>query len=242
MNFMAVADDSENAQAYELVLRHVENRILDHTLQVGDQLPPERELASQLQVSRAAVREAMRVLQTQGLITSNTGPGRGTRIAPTQGDALGRIFRLHLTLTTERLADVTETRVALERASAALAATNASETALSQLRAALAEMSQVSAVDAFNRLDTEFHVLIARSGNNQLIADLTIAIRQAAREPIRSASLRLADWPAFRASLDHDHHRILDAIAARTPDQASALMESHIRRAYSDLGLIDSSD
>jgi GntR family transcriptional regulator, transcriptional repressor for pyruvate dehydrogenase complex len=234
---MPVTDARERTQAYELVLQHIENRILDHTLKAGDQLPTERDLAAQLGVGRSAVREAMRVLQTQGLITSSTGPGRGTRIAPSQGNALGRIFRLHLTLTDNRMSDLTETRVALERVSAALAATNASDDAMSELHHTLAQMADTSGIDAFNSLDTEFHVQIARAGQNQLIGDLTVAIREAAREPIRSAALTLPDWPSFRTKLHDDHRQILAAIASQSPERAAELMETHIRHAYTDLGI-----
>lgn len=232
---MATALDRDGVRTYELVLHHIESGILDGTYRKGDQLPPERDLASQLNVGRSAVREAMRVLQTQGLITTSTGRGGGTRLTPTQGDALARIFRLHLALAGSGVADLTETRVALERASAAMAARRATAQTLTQLTTLVDVMETADTVDAFSDLDTEFHVLIARAGRNDLVADLTVAIRQTVRGPIRAASLEMPDWPGFRLRLVSDHARILGAIVAGQPEEAAELMEAHIRAAYAVL-------
>lgn len=230
-------EDREGLHAYEVVLRHIEAGILEGRYHDGDQLPPERDLASQLGVGRSAVREAMRVLQTQGLITSSTGPGRGTRVTSAQGDALARIFRLHLALAGSGINELTETRVALERSSASMAAHRAQPGSLRRLKATLAAMRDALTIEAFNELDTEFHVLIARAGQNRLVADLTVAIRQAVREPIRAASHTLDDWPVFRRELLAEHERILEAIIARDPEQAANLMDVHIRRAYAVLAM-----
>jgi len=230
-------EEREGLHAYQVVLRHIEAGILAGTFHPGEQLPPERDLAAQLGVGRSAVREAMRVLQTQGLISSSTGPGRGTRIAPAQGSALARIFQLHFALSDTGSGDLTETRVALERSSAALAAQRATPASLRRLGAVVEGMAAAEAVDDFNELDTEFHVLIARAGQNQLIADLTVAVRQAVREAIRDASDSLADWPRFRVQLLREHREILDAITAGDASAAASRMEAHIRGAYAILGI-----
>lgn len=235
MSAMDSAPTRDGIRAYEVVLHHIETGILDGVYHKGDQLPPERDLAAQLNVGRSAVREAMRVLQTAGLITASTGRGGGTRLTPAQGDALARIFRLHLAIAGAGISDLTETRVALERASAASAARAASMKTLRALAGTVTAMQATETVDAFNDLDTEFHVLIARSGRNDLVADLTVAIREAVREPIRQASIQLADWARFRLRLIEEHQAILRAVEAGDADQAAELMEGHIRAAYSML-------
>ncbi|MCA0295648.1 MAG: FadR family transcriptional regulator [Actinobacteria bacterium] len=234
---MTPAEEREGLHAYEVVLKHIEAGILAGTHRPGDQLPPERDLAVQLGVSRSAVREAMRVLQTQGLITSSTGPGRGTRIAPARGDALARIFQLHLTLSDAGTYDLTETRVALERSSAALAAQRRTPRSVRRLEAMMAAMEGAEAIDEFNDLDTDFHVLIARTGRSELIADLTVAIRQAVRETIRTASKAMPDWGAHRQQLVAEHREILTAIEDGDSAAAATLVEHHIRRAYIALGI-----
>ncbi|MEA4945323.1 MAG: FCD domain-containing protein [Propionicimonas sp.] len=230
---------ADSVRAYEVVLHHIEAGILEGGYRSGDQLPPERELAAQLNVGRSAVREAMRVLQTAGLITASTGRGGGTRLTPAQGDALARIFRLHLAISGAGINDLTETRVALERASAATAARTGTARTRRELDAVLTGMRLADTVEAFNELDTAFHVLIARAGRNDLVADLTVAIREAVREPIREASEHLSDWLDFRLRLVDEHTGILRAIENGDPDQAAALMEAHIRSAYTLLADTD---
>lgn len=229
--------DSEpvDLRAYQVVLAHVEAGILDGTYRKGDLLPPERDLAAHLNVGRSAVREAIRVLDTQGLITASTGRGGGTRLVPTQGDALARIFRLHLAITGAGINDLTETRVALERSSAAVAARRIDLATLRELTATATAMRKETSIEEFNRLDTIFHVQLARSVRNDLIADLTVAIREAVREPIRIASEQMDDWAAFRLTLITEHELVLEAIAAGDAEEAAAAMEAHIRRAYERL-------
>lgn len=222
-------------RAYQVVLAHIEAGILDGTYRKGDLLPPERDLAAQLNVGRSAVREAIRVLHTQGLITASTGRGGGTRLVPAQGDALARIFRLHLAIAGSGISDLTETRVALERSSAAIAARRIDLATLRELTGTVAAMRQANSIDEFNDLDTVFHVQLARAVRNDLVADLTVAIREAVREPIRTASELLTDWTAFRLTLIADHEQVLEAIAAGDAEEAAAAMEFHIRRAYRDL-------
>lgn len=229
--------DSEPAElrAYQVVLAHVEAGILDGTYRKGDLLPPERDLAAQLNVGRSAVREAIRVLHTQGLITASTGRGGGTRLVPAQGNALARIFRLHLAIADSGINELTETRVALERTSAAVAARRIDLQTLRDLTTTVTQMREVTSIDEFNALDTAFHVQLARAVRNDLVADLTVAIREAVRESIRTASELMPEWTAFRLTLIADHERVLEAIANGDAERAAAAMEDHIRRAYAEL-------
>jgi len=226
-------------QAHQVVLAHVEKQLLAGELHNGDQLPPERDLAASLGVSRSAVREALRVLQAQGLVASQPGPGRGTRLSDSQGEALGRLFRLHLALDSTSISDLTETRIALERATAALAARNATPTRLRAIERRLHAMESTFDLDAFNELDTEFHVEIARAADNKFIGTLTAAIRQALRAPIRAASLAMDDWQDLRSDLVAQHRQIFETIRSGDAERAATVMETHIRTAYAVLKLQD---
>jgi len=86
----------DDRKAHRIALDHIEASLLNGKYKVGAKLPPERDLARELGVSRGAVREAIRVLQAQGILESHPGPGRGTRIIAGHTEALGRLFRLHL--------------------------------------------------------------------------------------------------------------------------------------------------
>lgn len=207
-------------------------------LKVGDPLPPERDLASRLQVSRAGVREAIRVLEGQGVLRSNVGAGAdaGTFIAAMPSEALTRFLRLHVALSNFRLDDVVDARVMLERSSASLAAANSDQRAREAIRGPLEQMDvEGISREEFNDADTAFHVAIAEAGGNQLVADMTIAIRASLRAPILEAFRQLEDWSQVSAMLREQHHGIIEAIAAGDGERAARLTEEHIRAASAAL-------
>lgn len=224
------------ARTYELVLDRIEDQIRAGHLSVGDRLPPERELAALLGVSRAAIREALRVLEAQGVLRKpqvGTGPESGSIIADTPGAGLTRLLRLHVALANFPLADVVQARITLERASARLAAVNAKSDDLEHIRGPLERMDDPAlSRETFNDLDTAFHVAIAQAGGNRLIADLTSAIRNAMRHPLQVAFGRIDDWSPAAMALRHEHHGIYDAIAAGDPDTAERTVEDHITGFY----------
>lgn len=217
---------------FETVLDYLTGEILDGRVGPGDRLPTERELAQQLGASRSAVREAIKVLQTQGVVTSHTGPGGGTKVTAHQGPALGRMLKLHVALDAISFDEVTETRVVLERAAAVAAAENCDEKTVAELEAMLHEMRETQDAAAFNRLDTAFHVAIAGIGANRLVRDVTVAIREAVARPILDAERVLPGWEALRQQLNAEHSAILEALRAGDGDLAADRCEAHIRQAH----------
>lgn len=221
------------SRAYELVVDQVEEQILSGTLRVGERLPGERDLAARLQVSRAAVREAIRTLEAQGVVRSSvgSGPDAGTVVSAVPSEALTRLLRLHVALANFPMADVVDARVMLERFSAGLAAAHAGEEDLARLRELLSAMDD-DGIDRerFNDLDTEFHISIAEAGGNRLVADMTIAIRDSTRRPILRGLERLGDeWTTVCAGLRAEHHAICAAIADGDGRTAADAVEAHIR-------------
>ncbi|GAA4881039.1 FadR/GntR family transcriptional regulator [Saccharopolyspora cebuensis] len=227
------------ARTYELVIDRIEEQIVGGQLGVGDRLPPERELAQMLGVSRAAVREAFRALEAQGVLRMavGTGPDSGTTVAALTSQALTRLLRLHVGLANFPLRDVVEARVALERASARSAAQGASAEDLAELDAMLAEMDDPELDrDRFNELDTAFHVGLAEAGGNRLVADMTTAIRESLRRPLRQAFHDLGDaWEVIAAGLREDHRRIVAALREGDADLAEQRVEEHIRGFYAKI-------
>ena len=216
---------------YQLVVDAVEEQILTGALKVGDHLPPERELATLLGASRPAVREGMRMLEAQGVLrTVGAGPGSATVITALPSEALTRLLRLHLALSSFRTSDVVEARVMLERRSAELAAQHATPAELDRMRAALDRMDDAALpMEEFNELDTEFHVCLADAGDNQLVADMTRAIRGAVRDALLEAFRARDDWPGTAARLRAEHRAIYDAVVAGDPAEAADAVERHIR-------------
>ena len=223
---------------HELVIDAIEDQIMSGALAVGDLLPPERELASRLQVSRTGVREAIRVLEAHGVLRSEVGSGRGagTFVAALPRAALERFLRLHVALANFPVHDVVETRVLLERASAALAAERADAEALAELEELLARMDRPGASrEDFNDADTEFHVAIAHAGGNALFAEMTGAIRASLRAPILEAFTKVEDWDVMAGMLRAQHRQILDALRAVESEEAARLTAEHIHAAAAAL-------
>lgn len=226
-------------RSHELVLDQIEEQILAGTLRVGDRLPGERDLAGHLQVSRAAVREAIRSLEAQGVVRSAVGSGKdaGTVVSAMPSQALTRLLRLHVALANFPMPDVVDARVMLERSSATLAADNASPEALRAMRETLDAMDRADiGQETFNDLDTDFHVAIAEASGNRLVADMTIALRDSMRRPILHALHALgSDWGRVADRLRADHRAILAAIEEGDGARAADRVDQHIRSAYDAL-------
>lgn len=240
------AEDSESAadgrwraipraKTYELVIDRIEEQILAGQLRVGDRLPAERDLAAMLGVSRSAVREAIRMLQAQGVLHSavGNGPDSGTVVSGSSTDALTRLLRLQVALTNFPVQQVVEARVMLERWSVRLAAESATDDDLVALRGLLDEMD-VAGVDRgrFNDLDTAFHVTVAEAGGNRLVADLTGAIRESLRYSLLAAFEEVDDWETLAAGLRAEHHELYERIAARDGSGAADAVERHVRNFF----------
>lgn len=225
------------SRAHELVLDAIEEQVTAGRLAVGDLLPPERELASQLQVSRASVREAIRILESQGALQSQVGSGRsaGTRVTALPSEGLTRLLRMHIGLSNFPLDDVVEARIALERASAMLAAQQAEEPQLAQIDQALEAMERSSTVEEFNDADTAFHVAIAEAAGNRLVADLTTAIRSSLKQTILEAFHSHGAPSEVQITLQEQHRRIHAAIREQDPQRSAELVEEHIRFAMETL-------
>jgi len=222
-------------RTYELVLDRIEEQISSGRLRAGDRLPPERELAAALGVSRVAVREAMRVLQAMGLITQGTGSGRdaGTILTAAPAEALTRLIRMHVLVASVGSEDLVRARVTLERESARLAADHADAADHAQLAELLATMERPDVgVEEFNDADTAFHVAIARASGNSLVAELTTALRNAMRTTLLGILTREPDFARTAARLGQEHRAIHDALLAGEGVRAGDLVAAHIEGFY----------
>jgi GntR family transcriptional repressor for pyruvate dehydrogenase complex len=230
-------------RTYEQVLQRIEEQIFSGALRAGQRLPPERELADLLGVSRPAVREALRVLEAQGAVRSRAGngPDSGTTIDRLPSDALARLLRLHVALGSFPPQDVIDTRVTLERSSVALACRNARAEDLERMREPLAAMDEADVDrETFNQLDIDFHVALADAGGNRLMSDVTRAIRESVRTPFMAAVTAIPEtgergWLRIRDDLRSQHHKVFDAVESGQAERAADLVEAHIRGFYLDL-------
>jgi GntR family transcriptional regulator, transcriptional repressor for pyruvate dehydrogenase complex len=219
------------AKTYELVLDRIEEQILRGELAVGDRLPPERELAARLGVSRPAVREALRALQAQGVIHSSVGNSAeaGTVVVNGSRPALTRLLRLHVALAGVPATEVLQARLLLERSAARLAAGHATSADYQELAGLLARMADPELDrDGFRRLDAEFHAAVGQAAGNRVLADLTDAARGAAPATDAFDPDPEQDWRAAASQALEEHRAVYDRIATGDGAGAASLMEAHL--------------
>ncbi len=215
----------------DTVIEQIMALIDQGVLQVGDKLPGERQLVDQFKVGRASVREALRILEFEGII--DVVPGKGIFVIDdsanndTSEDVVRGWFLEHASEVLEML----QVREALECKAAYMGALNASSEMLMELRDTL-ERAEVSInegdLDNLVRLDRQFHNIIVNASNNKLLANLVDMVVDALLNPRRSL-MRLPG----RAPLSWQAHRkIYEAIAAGDPNKAKEAMHTHMENVY----------
>lgn len=219
-------------RTFEEVLAQIERRIEADGLTPGDRLPGERQLAEQLQVSRASVREAMRVLETLGVVSSNVGRGAdaGAVLTARPGSALTDLLRLHLRLSNLSMRDIIDARLMIERWSAEHAARHGAD--LGPMAEALELMERPGLpAERFVEHDTAFHAAIVQASGNRLLIAVMQALRGSVRRYAVDAVVALGDTVVLR----HDHRRIHEAIKAGDAAEAGAAIADHLAHAYPEL-------
>lgn len=205
---------------YEQVAEQITAWIAENGLKRGDRLPPERELASRLGVSRATLSQALVALEVIGAVAVRHGDGTVVSDSPRQARIVEAI-RAHA----DRLPEIIETRDALETKIAALAAVRRTEDDLARIDDALAAMAaDIEAGGRGVEGDERFHGAVTSAAHSLLLARLMDEIGDLIRET-RIESLSQPDRP--RDSLA-GHRAIAEAIRAGDPVAASAAMHAHV--------------
>lgn len=209
-------------KVYEDVAKQIARYITDN-LQPGDKLPPERQLADILQVSRSSVRDAIRTLELMGMVEPRQGAGTVVREAPAH-PAVTSISSV-LMLKRKSIAELLDVRKMLEPPLAARAATNASDEELAEMEDILKRQQQkVMRGETAIEEDTEFHYAIALSANNDVILKVLDVLMDLLRDT-RERSLQVEGriQKSFAG-----HEQILAALKRRDPKGAQAAMLRHI--------------
>lgn len=212
----------KKTRVYEDIVAQLKDLIASGKLKPGDQLPSERELSETFQVSRASVREAIRSLESMGLIQIRQ--GEGTYIASSVETLLASVA---FTIRKQRdpLLEVFEARKILEPAIAALAAERATAEEVGALEAILKEQAQrVAAGETGVETDTRFHSSLADAAKNEVLLRLNDAIVDRLRET-RERSLQTQGRPARSLA---GHREILHAIQSKDPVKAREAMLAHL--------------
>jgi GntR family transcriptional regulator, transcriptional repressor for pyruvate dehydrogenase complex len=213
-----------SARQYESAARRLRELIKEAGLVPGDKLPPERDLAERLGVSRTSVRQALTLMRAVGAVEPRQGDGvyLRRRIGDLDDDiAAAQVGQVQQ----HQLAAVMEAREGLEIQLARLAARRRTPDDLEVMRQALDGMARaITAHRDVTEFDKRFHEQIARSADSPLLQDL---IGQLA-EPIRQTRMISLARPGRAQRSLAGHRRILEAIEQRDEDGAGEAMREHL--------------
>jgi DNA-binding FadR family transcriptional regulator len=193
-------------------------------------LPPERILAAQFQVTRAELRKALAVLETEGRLRRHV--GRGTFLAAARGASRSRIDEL-AEGTTPR--DAMQARLAVEPELARLAALNATTSQIAEMRSLCAQLRRVSTWRDYETIDARFHTLIAEASGSRLLVEIHHIINGVRRKVVWGhLNVRpvgpSADYHSF-----NEHDALVEAIASRDRRGAAEAMRQHLNATISTL-------
>ena len=215
-------------KAYEQIADQLRELITSGRIAPGERLPNEATLARQFGVSRATVRESLRVLSAQNLVRTAKGSGGGSYVTlPTVdhiSEFLGSTFNLMTAAQDVSLEDLLEARMLLEVPAARLAAERRSEESLARIHAAVPEeLLALTTQDqfVFNR---NFHSTVLEACGNKLLYVSAQPIFSVLQRALQRSNLSTA----FHREIDESHRRITAAIEAGDPDAAEREMREHL--------------
>ncbi|WP_372477334.1 FadR/GntR family transcriptional regulator [Nocardia australiensis] len=213
-------------KASDVLANDLRERILRGDFPSGTALPPERELVSQTQMSRTTVREALRILEVQGLVVIKTGRSGGAFVQQPGGDAVASSVSLLIRGQQLRLTDLLETREAIEPACAALAAKYRTDADIATLDAANALLGDLDIpLEQFLQANVDWHLAVAIASHNELLTGFMTALSNAIYSSTENTAFVDDE---VRKTTHRAHKTITDAIRASDSAAAVRRMTKHV--------------
>ena len=212
------------------VTHALENIIIENNLSPGDKLPSQSELSEKLQVGTRSIREAIRSLESRGMV--ETRQGKGVYVKEINMDyfieTLMGSFVFHFKNQKDLLIDLTNTRRIIESQAIYDVAANPPRGFVTGFAGLIEDLDSKAAenkIDEYNVLDFELHKMIINATDNKILISLykhltTLMIRSFSKTGYVRGSLETSI---------SDHHKMLEAIVAKNADRAKKTMENHIR-------------
>jgi GntR family transcriptional regulator, transcriptional repressor for pyruvate dehydrogenase complex len=212
---------------HEPVADQIRQAIFGGLIVPGHKLPPERELAEHFQTSRVALREALRALEKEGLITIKRGAGGGAFVAEADNalNALSESLNTVVKLGSAKSANLTEMRSILEPEVSRLATLRATPEDVSAIEAVvIAQEKELEEGEISRKLDMEFHRCVAAAAHNNVLSIVVNAVNQSIRDSI----LRSKRTKEMRKRVVKYHRDILEALRGGNAELAKRIMGSHV--------------
>jgi GntR family transcriptional regulator, transcriptional repressor for pyruvate dehydrogenase complex len=211
------------AKTAETVAAAIVRDVVSRNLNPGDTLPSESAMLAHYRVSRASLREALRLLEVQELIRLKPGPGGGPIVSAVDPRNLAKITMLYLYLGGATYQELFEAQQVLARNDAERAARNPyRELVRAAMKQFLAAEQPIHGPEYW-RVTNEFHGAVGELGGNRVIELVSRIVGSIWHERIVSRM----DTHSVRKQIHAEHREIAKAIAARQPNKAGSLMHDH---------------
>lgn len=213
----------------DVVAERIEKLIVDGVLKEGQALPSERRLTEKLGVSRAALREGLKLLRARGII--ETSHGRGSFVARLTARERTTPM-MHLLASQPRtLYDLFEVRGMLEAESARLAALRGTPADYVLITRRYEEMINAGECDAEThaRLDHAFHLAICEASHNPILVHTLQSLTDLLLSSVFASVNNLYHREAEKRTIDRQHARLYNAVVGKLPEQARRAASEHTR-------------
>ncbi|WP_234383245.1 FadR/GntR family transcriptional regulator [Streptomyces dysideae] len=215
----------QSDRLYRRIVEQIEDALLRGELRPGQRLPSERELVAQFGASRSTIREALRVLENDGVVRSRPGDKQGPELLPFSTAALARQMTRLVRFEQITIAELISSRMIFDSAAARLAAVLHTADELAEMEAAVASMNAAMPddLDAFGQADLAFHEAVARASRNTFVQVSDAVVHDVVLSLITDDIDQAQNQVSFMARSAEFHGRILAAIRERDGITAARL-------------------
>ncbi len=224
----------KSGKTYERIVRHIRGEISSRKLRPGDRLQPEADLARSLGVSRPTVREALKVLESQKVLRSSTGPTGGTFVGAIDGTGVAEHLKDSMSLLLDvdelTLAELWEVREITEVPAAELAAVRRTEqdkfviertVEMDELKEGVAIISDIS-----------FHKAIAEASKNRMLSVFASSIHMTLKTLAERYVIPEDVLPEVKRISQQQHRLIYEAISEQDGPLAASRMREHLQLSF----------
>lgn len=212
-------------KAYRCVIEHFKKKIIDGELRPGEKLPPEREIAEQLNVSRNSVREAIRIMDMTGVIASQQ--GSGNYITCEFQKSLAETMTMMFAMDQIDYKQISQIRQALECLAFSLAIDNASDEQIETMELLVKELDK-SEDDVKNAsLDKKIHFTLAQASGNVLVLDFLEACSGVIDSFIHDMRMEILRTEEQKKLLNECHKKLIESLKEKDEMKGQEALKRH---------------
>jgi GntR family transcriptional repressor for pyruvate dehydrogenase complex len=214
-------------RAFEIICEQIRAQLAAGILKTGDKLPAERELAAEFQVSRSALREALRSLEVAGIIRNVKGAKGGSFVQTAEPDRIVQAMQDYVHLGDISLDELTEARLALQDIIVRLACERASVSDLEELEAIAERTKHESSVEARYQCSVDYYGVLARATKNRIFGIFVDSLSAILHEFVQGP-----DYATLQRSLFESRFRLVRFLREKDSEAAVKEMRKHLERVH----------